>query len=438
MLARFALMYSALLVASCDEKVALASATEPSLAQPAPAGVASGAGGFATITDVAPAPFTPAEPEAAKPKTREQLAGDQRFTRVTRFQGEVMDEVQALAATLRARERGNFVDLYFENEGEPHVVFRFLRDPEKTLAKYTNHPRFFARSARFTDRELEAAMDFMLETFREDRVVLGGGTGNKRNRAVVEIGVTEPEFRALVTRKGVTIPEGVELHFAAARPASEINRPLPPNVARLLRIFARDNRPTGALHAVNSTAKVVLQDGCFRIAGGEDDGAHVLFPLGAQLFIDQAGHLAFGAAETPGYARVGETIITPGTIGEVTSPDLVAPIRKACGPGKVVKVHGMRSAAADRAQGAVAANASALRHFRDEYGLSEPVARKVLEGCKARSGFGVCHIAPPSPPPPGGPNCPAGTKAISYVCRTPEGYVRPIPDWVQELAGQGS
>lgn len=433
MLVRVVMLSSALLSGSCGEHRNSESATEPSPAKPEPPSAVTGADDYATIIDAPPAPFTPAQADAPRPPPPEQSAGRQQFTRTTRFQNEVRQEVQALADTLRVRERGNFVDLYFENEGEPRVVFRFLRDPEGSLAKYTKHPRFFAESARYTERELRAAMDFMLRTFREERVILGGGIGNKRNRAVVEIAVTEPEFRALVARKGVTIPEPVELQFTATRPASAINRPLAPEIARLVRIFPRDDRPVGALHDINSTVKVVLRDGCFRVDGGEDDGAHVLFPLGAQLFLDGEGYLAFGEAETPGYARVGETIVTPGTIGEVTAPALTAPIRKACGPGKVVKVHAMRSSAAESAQQAVLANAEALRHFRDQYGLSEPVARKALERCKAQTGFATCLLPPPAPPPPGGPNCPAGTKATFGMCRTPEGYIRPIPEWVQKL-----
>lgn len=433
MMVRLALLTSALLIGSCGDEDAAAGAVDPSLAQAARSGPALKADGFATITDAPPAPFAVSAPEPPKASTREQPAGDERLSRVGRFQNEVRDEVQALTETLRTRERGNFVDVYFENEGEPHVVFRFLRDPEQTLAKYTAHPGFLADRAGYTERELSAAMDFMLETFREDRVILGGGTGNKRNRAVVEIGMREPEFRALVARKGVRIPEEVELHFTATRPASALNRPLAPDIAPLIRIFPRNDRPVGALHAVNSTAKVILRDGCFRAAGGEDDGALVLFPLGAQLFLDREGYLAFGETETRGYARVGETIVTPGTIGEVTAPELTRPIHKACGPGKVVKIHGMRSSAAERAQHAVVANAQALAHFRDEYGLSAPAARKALERCKARAGFGVCLISPPAPPPPGRPNCPTGTKATFGMCRTAEGHVRPIPEWVQEL-----
>ena len=46
----------------------------------------------------------------------------------------------------------------------------------------------------------------------------------------------------------------------------------------------------------------------------------------------------------PGYARVGEAIVLPGSLGDVTIPALVDPIHVACGPGKVMKVTGMQPA----------------------------------------------------------------------------------------------
>lgn len=432
---------SLLLISACSDEHGGANGSASTVAPAAASTVAPaelrgaviGPSGFATIIDVPPAPFTPAAPSGPQRLTPSERAGHEQFARAGRFQNEVMDEVQALAEKLRSREKGNFVDLYFENEGDPHVVFRFLRDPQRTLAKYTKHPRFFAAKADYSNEELRQAMDFMFEVFREDRVIQGGGIGNKRNRAEIDLAVTEPEFRALAARRGVTIPEAVELRFRAKEPVKAMNRALPPEIAGFVRIFPRDDRIAGPLNAIDSRAKVVLLDGCFKVDGGEHDDALVLFPKGASLFIDREGYLAFGAAESPAYARVGETIVTPGSIGEVKAPELIEPIRKACGVGKVIKIHGMRSAAADAAQQSVSTNAQALQQFRQSYGLSEEVARKVLERCKAGSQFGTCLISPPPPPPPGGPDCPPGTKASFGMCRTPEGYVRPIPDWIQEL-----
>lgn len=437
MLARLIMILGAAwLAAACGSQFATADATVATGESAPLRGASIGPSGFATILDAPPAPYVPPEPGAPLPLTAEQKAGNDEFVRSGRFQNEVMDEVQRLADKLRSRERGNFVDIYFENAGDPRVVFRFLRDPERTLAQYTKHPRFFARKADYSNEQLRAAAEFMMRTFSEDRVILGVGTGNKQNRAEVQVGVSEPEFRALVARKGVTIPEGVVFRFSTEQPVAEINRPIPPAISRFVRIFPRDDRHVGALHSIDSQVKVVLRDGCFRAEGGAHDGAFVLFPIGAQLFIDEEGYLAFGPSAGPGYGRVGETVVTPGSIGEITAPALVEPIHKACGPGKVIKIHGYASAAADRADQAVASNHQAFRHFRENYGLSPEQARRVLEACKRRSGSGVCMMTPPPPPPTGGPRCPPGTKVFHGICRTPEGFARPIPDWIQEILGE--
>ena len=388
--------------------------------------------GYATILDAPPAPFKPAQPGAAQPPpaAADQAQKQQQWRRVTEFQNEVREEVQALADKLRVAEKNNFVDLYYENEGEPHVVFRFLRDGRQTLAKYTRNPSFAASDVRYSREELRAAMDFMFNAFREDRVIQGGGIGSKSNRAEVEIIVPPDEFWALVRRKSVKIPEAVKLDFRATQPAAAINRSLSPAIARLLRIFPRDDRPIGLLHAIESRAKVVLEDGCFRISGGEHDKALVQFPLGAQLFIDRDGYLAYGRGESPGYARVGEEIVFPGSLSTVSAPELLDPIHAACGAGKVVKVTGMASAIAQHAQNGVTENANSLRQLHDFYGLSDANARKVFEACKKSFGQSTCILSPP--PPMEREACPIGTSFSSGLCRTPEGYIRPLPKWIDE------
>ena len=426
MLRRLPFVGTWMIVAVCSATASNAQQPHPN---PVPTGATIGGSGFATITDAPPAPFTPPPPGGPKEATPEQIAAQVQFSRAARFQGEVNGVVHTIANHLRVAEKSNFVDLYFENEGEPQVVFRFLRNPVATLAKYTKDPRFVAAKADYSDEELRHAMDFMLATFREDRVIEGGGTGSKSNRADVEINIPEDEFWRLVKRKGVKIPEAVKLTFRRKEGASALNRLLPATIAPLIRIFPRSDRPINMLPSVQRSAKVVLKDGCFR--SPDNDNALVLFPLGASLFTDRAGYLAYGKEEAPGHARVGEEIVFPGTIVEVTAPELVEPIHRACGAGKVIAVNGMRSAAADRAQDIVRTNFDALRDFRQMYGLTEAQAQKALEGCK-RSNRVVCILAPPPPVMPG-QSCPAGSKLGGGVCRTPEGHIRPIPNWIEDL-----
>ncbi|HCJ21829.1 MAG TPA: hypothetical protein DHV64_09930 [Erythrobacter sp.] len=389
------------------------------------------------------------------PRTAEQDAADADFMRVADYQNSVMDEVQALAERLRREERGNFQTLHYDNEGELGVVFEFLRDGPATLRKYSKNPTFRGETVRWSQEELRAAADFMWETFREDRVIQSTGVGTQV--ATVEISVSEEEFRALVKRKGVIIPEPVELVFRATpmvplvnppRPAAQ-DQAVPDEVAPYLRIFPQHDRPAGALHAINSRVTVVLKDGCFRAADRDD--ALVLFPFGAKLFVDSANYLAFGSGERPGYARVGEAVEFMGSVNEVTTPELVDPIHAACGPGKVIKVEGMESAAAGDAQRKVTDRANAIRSLGDRYGLDARQAGRALDWLDARGEAnrqtspegialppitGTMMVEMPPRPVMDPSECPPGSSLNAGLCRTPEGHLRPLPDWLVEFLEQ--
>lgn len=267
-------------------------AASPPLSDGLPFHAEIGESGFATILSAPPASFDPVEspapaPRTAEPapRTAEQDAADAEFMRVGDYQSSVMDEVQALAERLHREERGNFQTLHYDNEGELGVVFEFLRDGPATLRKYSKNPTFRGENVRWSQEELRAAADFMWETFREDRVIQSTGVGTQV--ATVEVSVSEEEFRALVKRKGVIIPEPVELVFRATPMVPRVNPPrpaaqdqaVPDEVAPYLRIFPQHDRPAGALHAINSRVTVVLKDGCFRAVDRDD--ALVLFPFGA-------------------------------------------------------------------------------------------------------------------------------------------------------------
>lgn len=417
----------------------------------------TGASGYATILDAPSAPFTPVKPGEPQPKSAEQIVDDEQFIRITKFQGSVMDQVSALVETLRRKEAGNFVSTYFENDGEPSVVFQFLKNGPATLRKYTSHPRFLAKTVRWSEVDLKAASEFMWKTFKDDRVLQS--TGHGRNEVTARISVSESEFRALVRRKGVIIPEPVDLVFGSAPVVPLVNRPVtadkdtvavPRKIAPLIRIFPRDDRVPEALNSINSTLRIVLKDGCFRAADQGD--ALVLFPYSAKLFIDSAGYLAFGSEEKPGYARVGESVIFTGSIGEVKTPSLVEPIHAVCGPGKVIKAEGLESASARGLQDAVDSKAQSIRRLQAEYGLDAAQAMRAYNWLGKRQAalpqqrFEDGTLAPPPPPdatlnaPPrpveNASDCPEGSRLSYGLCRTPEGWLRPVPKWLAEFLEQ--
>lgn len=414
-----------------------------------------GPDGYATILDAPPADFTPVRPGDPPPRTAEQIAADMQFQRVGAFQNSVMDEVAELSRRLEREERGNYVSVYYDNEGDPSVVFQFLRDGPETLRKYTRHPRFFGKTVRWSMEQMQIDAQWMWETFRGDRVLQS--TGIAANHVTAEVLVSAEEFRALVARKGVTIPESVELKFRAAPVVPLVNPPrpaaldeaVPAAVAPHIRIFPRHDRPAGPVNAIGSRAKVVLKDGCFRAA--DHDDALVLFPFGAQLFVDAQDYLAFGSEGTPVYARVGETVEFMGSIYEVTEPALVDPVHAACGPGKVIKVEGLESAAARDRQHVSDNEVNALRRLRDSYGLNDSQARRAYAWLEQRQAgrrqtgpdgvrmppIGASMIIMSPPPPVFDPaTCPPGSSLSFGLCRTPEGYLRPLPEWLAEFLEQ--
>ena len=398
--------------------------------------------------DAPPADYTPGEPQPPAPPTAQQQADQHQFQRVGEFQNRVMDEVNALAERLRSREQGNFVSLYFDNEGDPSVVFQFLRDPQATLAKYTRNPDFRAERVLYTEEHLQEVGRAFFDRFAQDRVIEGFGTGNARNRVMVMLKVPREDFLALAKRKGVAIPPEVVLESGYDQ---AIGNPDPePRIASLLRIFPRDNRPSGAIPAVANSTRVVLEDGCFRAP--ERENALVLFPVGTTLFVDEEGYLAFGSPDMPGYGRVGEVLSFGGTMPEITTPELVDPIHAACGEGPVIKIEGTRSGAADRADWEAEDNRRALNTLTEGYGLTAAQARDAMRWLEQRQAKQPRQTAPdgtPFPPitasmivnaPPRPPQpdtvCPPGTTMTFGICRTPEGYMRPLPDWLREYLAQ--
>ena len=405
-----------------------------------------GPDGFATITSAPPADYTAAQPAPPEPKTAQQIADERQFARVGAYQARVGDEVQRLAEILRRKEAGNFVTLNYDNEGEPGTEFQFLRDGPQTLRKYSDNPTFRGVTVRWSMEELNAASDYMWATFGDDRVLQS--TGIATQKVTAEIMVSEAEFTALAKRKGATIPEPVDVVFNAARAVPLVNPPMPAaqddavpaDVAPHIRIFPRDDRPTGAVHAINSEVRVTLVDGCFRAP--DRDNALVLFPYGARLFVDSQNYLAFGAGESPQYARVGEKLVFGGSVAEIETPALIDPIHDACGPGRVIKIEGMASANARAVQDRADTERNAITRLQSMYGLDRATAeRAVFWLQKERAKItdpAVPSLPVESPPPPvmDPAQCEPGTKLSFGLCRTPEGFVRPFPSWLKEFLAQ--
>ena len=135
----------------------------------------------------------------------------------------------------------------------------------------------------------------------------------------------------------------------------------------------------------------------------------------------------------------------------MATPELVDPIHAACGPGKVIKVEGMESAAASDSQRKVTDRANAMRALQDRYGLDARQAERALDWLDARGEAnrrttpdgileppitGAMMVEMPPRPVMDPSECPPGSSLSSGLCRTPEGYLRPLPDWLVEFLEQ--
>ena len=385
-----------------------------------------GTDGYATILDAPPAPYEAADPAPPQPTPR-QIEGQREFARVGDWQNRIREEVDRVHERLRTREAGNFQELYFDNEAF-EVVFLFLRDPEATLARYTDHEDFVAKRTMRSQEALQTELMRLFKVLEEERVIEGAGTA--RGRISLDSNVTRAQFEAALDRRGIVLPDYVDVTYRYADQfGANGGLAVPDSVAPFLRIFPTDDRPVGIVNSIESRLKVTLVDGCFRLP--EQGNALALLPMGARLFVDDEGYLAFGDREVPGYARVGETIAMAGSVNEVTIPELVEPIHAACGEGRVIRLTGLESAAASQADNDALENYRAAESFRD-YGFDEATVALLMKRCREKLGGDRCIMSPPPPRMPD-EECPDGSTLSFGLCRTEKGHIRPIPAWIDEL-----
>ena len=224
-----------------------------------------------------------------------------------------------------------------------------------------------------------------------------------------------------------------------------------PEIAHLIRILPRVRPRAYSNSLIVSdliippvvTGTVIVRDGCFRLAGKGEP--LVLLPEYTRAVLDEAGYLILGP---PGTARamagrLGETMWWYGPTLKVTNAAVIGPLRKACGPGRVVRVGTSSDAVRSNER-----DASTARSLSDMYGMSYDEARSQVATCQAdayrrraelRRRFGddaskwPGSAAPgpcePPPPPPvvKASDCPAGTTFSSGLCRNRKGFIVRVP-----------
>ena len=132
------------------------------------------------------------------------------------------------------------------------------------------------------------------------------------------------------------LPSRLQMRFSPPRNP----RSLDPALARYVRIFPRQDRhPAISLLALLS-ARVILRDGCFRLA--EQAGASeplVIFNRDAELGVDAQGYMILGRTGSVGAGRrIGERIEWGGPQGYSEADPNVKLLRERCGTGPIVAV----------------------------------------------------------------------------------------------------
>lgn len=178
---------------------------------------------------------------------------------------------------------------------------------------------------------------------------------------------------------------------------------------------------------------IILRDGCLKLA--EPGEPHAILLSGTKLYVDDAGFLTVGVISN-GVAispRVGEPAWWPGETPQQISAAAAARIRAKCGPGTIKIIGFAQSVAASQA----AADEIAARNLVNTYGLPWGTALAKTRACRARLTSNnqikpskmiesPCGTTPPSPVADPR-SCPAGTSLTGGLCRTPAGYIRPVP-----------
>src|SRR5687768_10234855 len=144
----------------------------PADAAAPPPGATTGLSGFATIERVPPSPFPDRlPPPENRPRDEAgyyaRMAGisDAEARRRIAEQQAAMPAFEKLLGTLRQREAGNFTDARMVHTPDWAYVFYFLREPERTLAKYTRNPHFRAARARYDQATLQTIAEPWIRRF---------------------------------------------------------------------------------------------------------------------------------------------------------------------------------------------------------------------------------------------------------------------------------
>ena len=310
-----------------------------------PTGAKRGPGGYASIGPTPPSslpqtpPPMPTELDVLARQTSmgtpaEQAAAWARVNGDAAFQ----QEFERLRDVLARHEPGNFITVRLVRDPGVMGEFVFARDGAATLAKYTADPQFRAVTTGVDPVGFTQLEQLWLTRTREDKAPITIiGSNAAAGTIELTVGIEEEEFRRLARRKGWDIADPrLEWVFPQPRPPGFAD----PALAALVRAFPRENAAAGIRLLARGTGRVVLQDGCFRLADtrGRPGPKLVMFARGSQLALDEDGYLVIRTPDEERQYRVGEPGSWGGPNGVDEGSEDVRALRRACGRDEVVNI----------------------------------------------------------------------------------------------------
>lgn len=234
-----------------------------------PTGSRLSASGYLTILEVPASPFPatpPPEPRVVDDFARRTSSPDpairakawEEANGTPAFQA----ELQRLRQVLSREQSDNFVEVRLVRDPAVAAEFWFKCDVAGTLARYTSDPLFRPRHGGLNLAEQERLSSLWAE--RAGRGDLINLVGVNPVSGVVELGIAveEAEFRRVAAERGWELGRGLNLIFPKPRPPALAN----PSLEKYVRLFARENKAKGIQLTAGSDGRIVLEDGCFRLA----------------------------------------------------------------------------------------------------------------------------------------------------------------------------
>lgn len=313
---------------------ALAQAEAPGTdARQVPAGTKIEASGFATVLAAPPVPY----PEQPPPSDREQgdVAAELEWAMTANPSEGDLQAAMALARRLEAAEGENFIGTRVIRDPMPRFAFQFQKEAADALARYTDDPRFVAVEGGLPAAQLRIVADEWSERFAPHRL----GVGNVYEfEGIVRFGmqVDEATFRTIAASENWHLPSQVELDFTT--PPNP--RAIDPALESYIRIVPRHDRVPGIVPLALMSGRVILREGCFRLAGQDQEQEPlVIFDRDSALVLDAQGYMAIeGGSTGQPLPRIGERFAWAGPRGVDERDAGVQALRAVCGEGEIVSV----------------------------------------------------------------------------------------------------